>query len=170
MVSLVDSARWAPIIGRMFIAFGSIERTTHECIRDWAGEIIHKHFANAPLSARIDLARDLAEAQSATDATQKAFVRSLLSAKKLAQNRNLVAHNPLCLVFLQDSLDRSFLEAVAHHTKEQKILSYEALVEIVDRTERCAEELVHNFVAFRVEKLDLESLKSFPGLDGTSRI
>ncbi|MCY1433734.1 hypothetical protein D9M71_497700 [compost metagenome] len=151
----------------MFIAFGRIERTTHECIRDWAGEIIHKHFANAPLSARIDLARDLAEAQDATEATQEAFVRSLLSAKKLAQNRNLVAHNPLCLVFFQDSLDRPFLEAVAHHTNDQKILSYEALVEIVDRSERCAEELIHNFVAFSVEKLDVESLKTFPGLGGT---
>ncbi|MGF6091089.1 hypothetical protein [Pseudomonas sp. 18173] len=167
MVSLVDSARWAPIIGRLFIAFGSIERTTHECIRDWAGEIIHKHFANAPLSARIDFARDLAKAQDATYATQEAFVQSLLSAKKLAQNRNLVAHNPLCLVFFQDSLDRPFLEAVAHHTNDQKILSYEALVEIVERSERCAEELIHNFVAFRVEKLDVESLKTFPGLGGT---
>ncbi len=105
MVSLVDSARWAPLIGRMFIAFGSIERTTHECIRNWAGEIVHKHFAKTPLSARIDLARDLAEAQDATEATKKAFVRSLLNAKNLAQNRNLVAHNPLCLVLLQDYLD-----------------------------------------------------------------
>lgn len=94
-------------------------------------------------------------------------MQSLLSAKKLAQNRNLVAHNPLCLVFLQGSLDRPFLEAVAHHTNDQKILSYEALVEIVDRSERCAEELIHNFVAFRVEKLDLESLKTFPSLGGT---
>lgn len=169
MVSLVDSTRWAPLIGRMFIAFGSIERTTHECIRDWAGEIIHKHFANASLSARIDLARDLAEAQDATVGTQEAFVRSLLNAKKLVQNRNLVAHNPLCLVLLQDSLDRDFLEAVAHHTNDRKLLSYEALVEVVGRTERCAEELIHNFVAFRVEKLDVESLKTFPGLGGKSR-
>jgi len=169
MVSLVDSARWAPLIGRMFIAFGSIERTTHECIRNWAGERIHKHFAKAPLSARIDLARDLAEAQDATEATKKAFVRSLLNAKDLAQNRNLVAHNPLCLVLLQDSLDRPFLEAIAHNTDDSKFLSYEALVEIVGRTERCAEELIHNFVTFRMEKLDVESLKSFPGLGGTPR-
>lgn len=151
----------------MFIAFGSIERTTHQCIRNWAGEIIHKHFAKAPLSARIDLARDLAETQDATEATKKAFVRSLLNAKGLAQNRNLIAHNPLCLVLLQDSLDRPFLEAIAHNTEDSKFLSYEELVEIVERTEKCAEELVHNFVTFRVDKLDLISLKNFPGLRDT---
>ena len=164
MVNLVDSARWAPLIGRMFIAFGSIEQTTHKCIRDWAGERIHKHFAKAPLSARIDLARDLAEAQNTTEAIKQAFVRSLLNAKNLAQKRNLVAHNPLCLVLLQDELDSPFLEAIAYSTDDSKFLSYEELAGIVEHTERCAEELIHNFVAFRVEKLDVESIKTFPSL------
>lgn len=167
MVSLVDSARWAPLIGRMFIAFGSIERTTHQCIHDWAGKTIHKHFARAPLSSRIDLARDLARSQDAKKATQEAFVLSLLTAKKLAESRNLVAHNPLCLVVFQDTIDNPLLEAIAHHTDDSKILSYEALAEIVVRTELCAEELIQNFVAFRLEKLDFEDLNTFPGLGGT---
>jgi len=148
----------------MFIAFGSIERTTHKCIRNWAGEKIHKHFAKAPLSARIDLAQDLARSLDATEATKQAFCRSLVQAKSLVQHRNLVAHNPLCLVFLQDSLDQPFLEAIAHNTNDAKFLSYEELTEIVENTEHCAEELIHNFIAFRVEKIDVESLKSFPGL------
>ena len=164
MVSLVDSARWAPLIGRMFIAFGSIERTTHQCIHDWAGETIHKHFARSPLSSRIDLARDLTKSQDAKKATKEAFVDLLLTAKKLAESRNLVAHNPLCLVVLQDTLDNPFLEAIAHNTDDSKLLSYEALVEIVRRTELCAEELVQNFVAFRLEKLDFDALKTIPYL------
>lgn len=168
MVSLVDSARWAPLIGRMFIAFGSIERTTHECIRNWAGENIHKHFAKTRLSARIDLAQDLAKSLNATEATKEAFCCSLRQAKALAQHRNLVAHNPLCLVLLQDCLDPPFLEAIAHNTEGNKFLSYEQLTEIVENIERCAEELLHNFVAFRVEKLDVEALKNFAGL-GTPR-
>lgn len=168
MVSLVDSARWAPLIGRMFIAFGSIERTTHECIRNWAGENIHKHFARASLSARIDLALDLAKFLDATEATKQAYCQSLVQAKTLVQHRNLVAHNPLSLVLLQDSLEQPFLEAIVHYTNDSKFMSYEELIEIVENTERCAEELLHNFMAFRVEKLDVESLKSFPGL-GSSR-
>ncbi|TWR59802.1 hypothetical protein FIV41_13700 [Pseudomonas marginalis] len=139
----------------MFIAFGSIERTTHQCIHDWAGKTIHKHFARAPLSSRIDLARDLAKSQDAPKVTQEAFIHSLLTAKKLAESRNLVAHNPLCLVILQGAPDNPLLEAIAHHTDDSKLLSYEALVEIVERTELCAEDLVHNFVAFRLAKLDL---------------
>ncbi len=44
MVNLVEATRWAPLIGRLFIAFGNIEETTHLSIRDWAGAQIHRHF------------------------------------------------------------------------------------------------------------------------------
>lgn len=167
MVKLVDPTRWAPLIGRLFIAFGGIERTTHECIREWAGERIHKHFARAPLSSRIDLVCDLTEEQEASEAIKSVFVNSLLSAKKLAPNRNLVAHNPLCLVLLQDSPDDPLLEAIAHST-EEKYLSFDELAKIVEEAEHCSDELSHNFVAFSVEKLDVEHLKQFPGLPSTS--
>ncbi|MET3514683.1 hypothetical protein ABIC63_002462 [Pseudacidovorax sp. 1753] len=166
MVSLVDSEKWAPLIGRVFIACGSIERTTHECIRDWAGEHIHKHFSRARLSQRIDLAHDLARIQDAKESTKEAFCNSLLEAKALIQHRNLIAHNPLCLMLLQDALDQPLIEAIAHTTDDGKFLSYEELAVIVEKVERCAEEIGHNFVAFRVEKIDFESLKKFPGLRG----
>lgn len=164
MTNLVDSSRWEPLIGRLFIAFGSIERTTHMCIRDWAGENIHKHFARTGLPARIELAIDLTVSLAAAEATKNAFCKSLKQAKELAKKRNIVAHNPLCLVLLQDGLESSFLEAIAHHTDDNKMLSYEDLLDIVEKSEKVAEELTHNFVAFRIEKMDFESLKSFPGL------
>ena len=168
MVDLVDSSRWATLIGRMFIAFGNIERTTHECIRDWAGDQIHKHFAKARLSARIELARDLACSQDASPMTKDAFSQSLTRAKNLAKYRNLVAHNPLCLMLLQESLSNPFLEVVCHINDDSQYLSYEELSEIVTTTEDCAEKLLHQYIAFRVEKLDTESLSNFPGLNATS--
>ncbi len=164
MVKLVDSSRWEPLIGRLFIAFGSIERTTHKCIRDWAGSNIHKHFVRAGLSARIDLAIDLIASQEAEKATKDAYCKSLQKAKQLAKHRNLVAHNPLCLVFFQDELEDSFLEAIAHSTDDNKLLSFDELLSVVEEAEQLAEDITHNFVAFRFEKLDFESLKSFPSL------
>lgn len=154
MVKLVESTNWAPLIGRLFIAFGSIERTTHECIREWAGDTIHKHFSGNTLSRRINLAIDLTESQQATESTKSAFIGSLRLAKELLRTRNLVAHNPLCLVLLQDSLDDPFIEAIAHCTKKD-YLSLHNLVEIVQKVEQCSDELIHNFVAFRIERLGI---------------
>lgn len=166
MIELVDSSRWEPLIGKLFIAFGGIERTTHECIREWAGEKIHKHFVRASLSARIELAIDLTESQEAKESTKEAFRKSLQQAKDLTKHRNLVAHNPLCLVLLQDKLDTPFLEAISHNIDDNKFLSYGDLSFIVKKSGKVAEELLNNYVAFRVEKIDFESLKGLSGLKG----
>jgi len=167
MVSFVDPAPWVPLIGRLFIAFGGIERTTHECIREWAGETIHRHVARSRLSARLALAADLAESRDASETMKQEFKASLLQARDLAKHRNLVAHNPLCLVLLQDGIDSAFLEAIASNIDEDKHMSLSELEGVVQAAERCSEELLHRFVAFRVAKLDIESLKFFPGLRGT---
>lgn len=164
MAELVDSSSWAPIIGRMFIAFGSIEQTTHKCIRDWAGDQIHKHFAKARFAARIELARDLALTQDVLPATKDAFCQSLTRAKNLAKYRNLVAHNPLCLMLLHESWSNPFLEAICHITDENQYLSFDELSEIVTSTEDCAQKLLYHYTAFRLEKLDIEQIKTFPGL------
>lgn len=149
----------------MFIAFGSIERTTHECIRNWAGEQIHKHFAKTPLAARIELARDLAQSQDVSQTTKDAFCQSLIRAKNLTKYRNLVAHNPLCLILLQESLSDSLLEAICHVTEDNKYLTFDELSEILATVEDCAEKLLDHYIAFRLNKLDFEHLKTFPGLN-----
>ena len=159
----VDPRPWAPLIGRLFIAFGYIEKTTHDCICEWAGETIYKYVARFRFSDRLDLAADLAESRDATQTVKQQFKEALLKARELAKHRNLLAHNPLCLVFLQDGTD---LEAIANIDGDRH-MSLGELEELVHAAERCSEDLLDRFVAFRVAKLDFEFLKSFPGLRGT---
>ena len=123
MDSLVDPAPWVPLIGRLFIAFGGIEGTTHACIREWAGETIHRNVARSRLSARLALAADLAESRNASETVKQEFKASLLQARDLAKHRNRIAHNPLCLVLLQDGIDSAFLEAIASNRDEDKHFS-----------------------------------------------
>ena len=162
MVKLVDSAPWIPLIGKLFIAFGGIERTSHDCIREWAGGKIHKHFAKASLTARLNLAADLGESRNAAESTKKAFSAAVQEARALIKYRNLVAHNPLCLVFLQGDLDTQVLEAIASNV-DDKHLTLEELSTIAESAVACEAKLLHTYVAFRVEALDFESLKHFPG-------
>jgi hypothetical protein len=164
MVKLVETERWASLIGRLFIAFGSIEQTTHECIRDWAGKQIHKHFARARLASRIELAVDLSSSQNASESTKREFNTVLAKARELSRYRNLVAHNPLCLVLFQNEINTPFLEAIASNVDDNKHILMKELVEVVESAEDCAEKLGRSFAMFRVEKIDFESLKTFPGL------
>jgi len=163
MTKLIDEERWAPLIGRFFIAFGRIESTTHECIRDWAGVRIHKYFARASLSSRLDLARDLVDEEDAEKVTKDHFIAAIAAARDLSKYRNLIAHSPLCLVLFQNEVDTPFLEAIASNTNDRHIL-FEELEAAVRSAEKCANELSRAFATFRVEKMDFEVLQSFPGL------
>jgi hypothetical protein len=163
MAKIVDPTPWIPQIGRIFIAFGGIERTSHDCIREWAGEKIHKHFARASLTARLNLAADLSESRNASELAKKAFTSAVSEAKALIKYRNLVAHNPLCLVFLQGDLDTQVLEAITSNV-EDKHLGLKELTDAAAYSEACEETLLHAFVAFRAEAINLEFIKSFPGL------
>ncbi len=147
MVNLVEATRWAPLIGRLFIAFGNIEETTHLSIRDWAGAQIHRHFIKASLVARIDLAIDLTKTRKSELSAKEFYCESLIRARNLTQYRNLVAHNPLCLRITQDSIKSPLQEAVCHISNESKYLSFDELNEIVAAAEDCAEKMRKQFAA-----------------------
>lgn len=160
MVNFVNTDKWAPLIGRLFIAFGSIERITHQCIRQWAGSTIHNHVAKNSLLNRLELAVDLTHQQDAAESLKTAFIGSLQTAKALSAQRNRVAHNPLCLIMSLDPADEPFREAIAHNTKESDFLTFEDLTLVVLNSERCSEELMRNFAAFRIANLNLKSFSS----------
>lgn len=167
MVSLVDSERWAPLIGRLFIAFGTVERATHECVRSWSNEAVYKHVKKMPLFGRIELAIDLVASQPFSAENKANFVASLRGAKKLAEYRNIIAHSPLALVLFREQPDTPFREAIASNTDDSRFVEFAELQRVVEQAEASAESVQHNLAAFRVERIDFESLNRFGGLRGS---
>ncbi len=43
MVSLVNNGKWAPLIGELFLTFGSIEMAVQKCIKQWTTNVIYEH-------------------------------------------------------------------------------------------------------------------------------
>ncbi len=157
MADLVNSERWAPLIGRLFLAFGYIEKTAHDGIREWGGDLIHSHVHTMRLSQRLDLVADLANATDGSAETKRAFCEAVRQAKGLAKWRNHVAHNPLLLVILQEGDEPPLYEAIAHPVRKDEI-SFEKLQNIVEQAESCSESISHWFIGFRVEKMKLARL------------
>jgi len=169
MVSLVDEEKWAPLIGRFFLSFGSIESVTHDCIRIWSGKIIHKHIKNMPLSRRIDLAIDLIAEQSYSDTNKAIFIKDFQQAKILVEQRNLIAHSPLMLVLFQDEPNTPFHEAIVSNTKDGHFVKFEELQEALSLAKTVAERIHHNMAAFRLEGINLNAIPSeWKGLPGSS--
>ncbi len=141
--------KWATLIGRLFIAFGYIEKITHNCLVEWLKDPIYPHIKNMNLGRRIDLVIDLAKAQEYTKENIEQFISHLKQAKTLSEKRNIVAHNPLMLTLFQG--DPDFVEVIQSIKKDEVFIEFHQLEDIVLQTESVCSNLLEIKVKFGLE-------------------
>ena len=88
--------KWAQLIGLIIIEFGEIERITIRCLRTFPSENIISSVIGMKLSSRVDLICSILESKFSNGETNK-IIPLLKKAKKLAEKRNILAHNPMSL-------------------------------------------------------------------------
>lgn len=150
------NGEWAALIGRLFIAFGVIEKVTHECMRLWLKDPIYTNLKSTPLSKRIDLVSRLVPEQGFKQDLVAEFEQALKQSKDLAEYRNLVAHNPLMLVLFEDCGD--FREAITHVHKEEKYIELDELQLIVKQAENIENKLMGLLVLSKFDGQELPAL------------
>ena len=148
MAKIVDlDHKWALMIGRVFIAFGAIEKLTHDCLIEWLKDPIYEHLKSSRLSTRIDLVIELVKAKDFKSDNVENFITLLNRAKKLAEKRNLLAHNPLLL----DLFAGEFQEIIQSNLKDDVYMTFEELVRIVEESEAMEGLLIEAKVMFKLE-------------------
>lgn len=157
MVSLVDSEKWAPLIGKLFISFGTIERATYECIRNWSNDLVYERATRTPFQNRVDLAIKLVATQPYSDASKATFVADFQTTKNLATHRNVIAHSPLVLVLFSADGNAAVCEAIASNKEKDRLIEFAELEDIVKQAETLADKINHNLATFRRESVDLAS-------------
>lgn len=130
MTKLTDpNGDWALAVGRVMIAFGSIEHVVVACIKHIPSEPIFESASKLQFSQRVAL---LLEVLSVREAD--VFVRLvglLRQAVTLAHTRNLLAHNPLTLQIYESEGEYTFKHVIASLKKETVIT--------LPEVKRCAE-------------------------------
>ncbi len=148
MVKIVDlNDKWAVLIGRLFIAFGSIERTTHNCLIDWLKDPTYAHISKMRFSQRVDVIIDLLGTLEFVEQNKADLIQGLKKAKKLAEKRNIVAHNPLML----DLFDGDFKEIIISNTKDGVTITFEELQQITQSAESLSTELINTCTKIKLE-------------------
>lgn len=150
MSKLVDlDHKWATLIGRVFIAFGSIERQTHESLKKWLEDPVYPHIKHMKLSQRIDLLIDVVKKQNFEQENIDSFVADLTEAKSFAKRRNLIAHNPLMLFLFQE--EPNFIEAIVSNIKDDVTMEFHELEELAISSEELASNIIDGVTKFRLE-------------------
>jgi hypothetical protein len=105
-----EKAKWVTLVGQSIVAFGEIELVTHRWLAHAPRDAISRAAGRLPFVRRVELILEILEART-LDETGKQFVESLKRAKKLAETRNDVAHNPVMLdIFLNEATGDVLLE------------------------------------------------------------
>jgi hypothetical protein len=131
---------WATEIGRLVIAFGSIEHVTMMCLRQLPRDPIYKATSRLHLAPRIDLlCAILSESDLEAD---KRLLEGFQRARDLADKRNLIVHNPLILdVYKHDGGSRLIKKSIKSLRSSDKHVTFSDLRLARNEAEALAVEL-----------------------------
>jgi hypothetical protein len=129
MVKLTDATgEWAIAVGRVMIAFGSIEHVTLVCLKKIPRDAIYRSTSKLNLAPRITLLLEILSVHQGD--SFETLINLLNEALCLAKTRNLIAHNPLTLGIYEEEGNYSYRqEIIALHKDE---------VLTLDDVQRCA--------------------------------
>ena len=141
MVANVDNKhKWAVQVGRVFIAFGSIEYTTIQCVDNITKDNILETAKKFSLSRRIDLIIEILSIYNHKDITK--FKGLLKKVKLLSEQRNLIAHNPLVLDIYQNDKNELLIKEKIHSLRNpNKHIRLDELKKLAEDSENLSGEL-----------------------------
>jgi hypothetical protein len=110
-------------VGIFMLEFGDIEHLVTLAIEFSTTEAVMKIVRQLQLSKRIELCKELLEAnETLTDEVRNPFLDDLKLAKKLSEKRNLIAHNSVRLTFRHcEDNDELIAEGVISSPRNDKI-------------------------------------------------
>jgi len=155
MVRIINDEKWAPIVGKFMIAFGSIEKCVNELLRHQCGEA-HMRFAlTLMLAQRFKLLRELLSERSLSDVARSVLIANLDDAQELVRTRNLVAHNPLVLsMFHHDDEATRTMREVIYAERNGKAIEFEELIRLTDRATKVAAALAQNWIELDMAQME----------------
>ena len=147
MARITDDEKWAPVIGRLFIAFGSIELTVSEILAAVMSSATFRFFVTQTLEKRISVLKAVLPESNLPSGDQKVLALNLDDVTRLADTRNLVAHNPLAMSFFDKKAEDGMTlleEAIISYRDRTSHVKFADLMKHVGEAERLADALSQN--------------------------
>ena len=101
---LRERDEWRSVVGRAIVGFGELELITYKCLAHIPSDKISSTSSRLGFSLRVELIVEILEGRKPKPEHVVEFLRMLKRAKKLAETRNDIAHNPVMLnVFVNET-------------------------------------------------------------------
>jgi len=167
MFDLIEKKKWIPLVGRLMLAFSSIEEITYDILKYWTNDICFTRLRKLSLSERIKLLIELSNVQKCCLENKEYLQNYLHELYTFIQYRNLIAHNQVSLVlYNNEDKETVFKEAIISNEDTFKTVEYNDLKKIVPKVEALEESILKVFLKIKIENFDFDLISKFKGLDG----
>jgi hypothetical protein len=138
-----DMAPWAQQVGRFVIAFGEIEYSVCQTLVHVPEVNQFPTMKHREFKVRANAAIEHTNARVQDDVPRRALVRGLNEAIKLAESRNLIAHNPVRFAMYTDPDEQriAFRMEIASLRDEAKLVTLPQMQALAEKAESVAAEL-----------------------------
>lgn len=134
-----ETEQWRAVVGKAIVCFGELELVTHQCLIHLPSEKISDTSSKLPFSKRVDLIVEILEARPSQSSEVSEFVKMLKRAKKLAETRNDIAHNPVMMnIFVHEASGDPLLAHCIATVRGGRIIDLDEAKEFADEVEDLA--------------------------------
>lgn len=140
--------QWQMAIGKLMFSFGFIELHLNQLLGCWLADEIYEHISSDPLSKRLRFAIALAPAHSIDQTFVDDLTALLESIAKLAEKRNMVAHNPVLLDSRRLASGKwDMKDVIRHPRRAEKYLALKDLEDVAQDAAIASEDLFRFFTS-----------------------
>jgi len=134
-----ETNEWRRVVGKAIVCFGELELITYKCLAHISSDKIAETSSQLPFGRRVDLIIEILEGRKPLPAEIAAFVEMLKRARKLAETRNDIAHNPVMLnVFVHKVSGDVLLEHSIATARGGRFIDLSSATEFADEVEDLA--------------------------------
>jgi hypothetical protein len=134
-----EMEEWRAVVGKAIVGFGELELVTHQCLAHIPSDKISETSSKLPFARRVDLIIEILEGRAPIPSDAAKFVEMLKRARKLAETRNDIAHNPVMMnVFVHRASGDILVERSIATARGGRIIDLPELTEFADEVEDLA--------------------------------
>ncbi len=135
---LHEIEEWRAVVGKAIVSFGELELITQQCLVHLPTDKISETSSKLPFGRRADLVIELLGSWPAKNEAVTQFIEMLKRARKLAETRNHIAHNPVMMNLFLDHAKRPFAKRGIVSARGERLIDLEELKEFADEVEDLA--------------------------------
>jgi len=135
---LREIEEWRAVVGKAIVSFGELELITQQCLVHLPTDKISETASKLSFTRRTDLIVEILESWPAPGDEVSRFIEMLKRARKLAETRNHIAHNPVMMNLFLDHAKRPFAKRGIVSARGDRLIELEELKEFADEVEDLA--------------------------------